>query len=195
MLPGSHLYPLRLSPRQTAKGPMEMPPVPLVSLCPRSLWLWLHQPKAGRKVQDGEKQFRSNLRHKKDQSWRTYSWATSSSKGQFSVVCYTVTQRVLSGAESYAGVLVLYWLSLFLPFLPWLPQCTSWNPLPDNLLTPKVLSEGLHLREPKVKQRLASESQCFGHMSASREKWSSLEKVVEGEKWFIPNQDSRLEIK
>lgn len=37
MLPGSHLYPLCLSPRQTAKGPMEMHPVPLVSLCPRSL--------------------------------------------------------------------------------------------------------------------------------------------------------------
>lgn len=87
----------------------------------------------------------------------------------------------------------------FLPFslsLSPLPQCASWDPLPNNLLKPKILSEGLCLREPKLKQRLATEIQCSGHMNASNEKWPSLEKEVEeGDRQCISNQEYRLEIK
>lgn len=113
MLPGSHLYPLCLSPKQTAKGPMEMHPVPLVSLCPRSL--------SG----CGSINLRQEGKHKIEinNSGATFNTRRTRAGGHIPELLLpprdnTVTQRVLSGTESYAGVLFLYWLSLFLPFLP-----------------------------------------------------------------------------
>lgn len=50
-----------------------------------------------------------------------------------------------SPMELFCSFTTFYWLSSppFPPSLSPLPQCASWDPLPNNLLTPKFLSEGI----------------------------------------------------